>query len=173
MRNLALNAAVTFVRVISAFTPCAVRARWTEEWLTELEHASHALRSRRFASLRLWAMACGAALDALFIGRSPRSSTQAQLPPRRVRAGFDHDRQYAMVIRQAMTLALTGAAIGGAATLAIGRIVRSEMHDLRGLDPVAFLGSAAILLLAMTIASDRARSRASRVDPVIVLRQDW
>jgi predicted permease len=90
----------------------------------------------------------------------------------RMALGADPHAMLAMVIRQAMTLALTGAAIGGAAALAIGRIVRSEMHDLRGLDPMAFLGSAAILLLAMTIASAVPARRASRVDPIIVLRQE-
>jgi putative ABC transport system permease protein len=96
MRHLALTVAVLFVRAVSAFTPRAVRGRWTEEWLAELDHASHALRSRRFAALRLWAMACGAALDALLLRRLPRSPMRASRPPRRLLPGFAHDVRYAL-----------------------------------------------------------------------------
>jgi putative ABC transport system permease protein len=90
----------------------------------------------------------------------------------RMALGADPQAMLAMVVRQAMSLAFTGAAIGGGAALAIGRIVRSQMQDVRGLDMTAFLGSAAILLLAMVIASAVPARRASRIDPIIVLRQE-
>jgi putative ABC transport system permease protein len=77
-----------------------------------------------------------------------------------------------MVMKQAMALAVTGAVIGAGAALAIGQIVRSEMHDVRGLDVTAFLGSTAILIVAMLAASAVPARRAARTDPMIVLRQD-
>jgi predicted permease len=94
--NLALRAAMRFVRAVSVFTPRALRPRWREEWMAELEHASHALGSKRFGSLRLWAMAGGALLDALLVRRLPRAAPPVPSAPRSILPGWDHDLRYAI-----------------------------------------------------------------------------
>jgi predicted permease len=90
----------------------------------------------------------------------------------RMALGAEPGAMLRMVLRQSMALAAIGAVIGAGAALAIGQIVRSEMHDVRGLDVTAFLGSTAILIVAMLVASAVPARRAARTDPMIVLRQD-
>ena len=77
-----------------------------------------------------------------------------------------------MVLRQAMRLALWGSAIGAAVALVAGAIVNANIHGTPSIDPLMFLGSAAILLVAMLAAGFIPARRAARVDPIVVLRQE-
>ncbi len=65
---------------------------------------------------------------------------------------------------------LLGLAIGGASALAVGRLVQSEYHGIRGIDRLAFGASAALFLAAMLLASVIHGLRASRTDPMDNLR---
>jgi predicted permease len=77
-----------------------------------------------------------------------------------------------LVLRQAMRLALWGSAIGAAIALVAGALVNANIHGTPSIDPLMFLGSAAILLVAMLAAGFIPARRAARVDPIVVLRQE-
>jgi putative ABC transport system permease protein len=77
-----------------------------------------------------------------------------------------------MVLRQAMRLSLWGSAIGGAIAIVAGAIVTANLYGTPSIDPLMFLASAGILLLAMLAAGVIPARRAARVDPIVVLRQE-
>ena len=77
-----------------------------------------------------------------------------------------------MTLREAFVLAMAGTAIGTIGALATSKIVQSQMHGVKGLDPVLFAASIAALAGAMVVAGAIPARRATRVDPIAVLRQE-
>jgi predicted permease len=77
-----------------------------------------------------------------------------------------------LVLHQAMRLAGWGAAIGGLGAIVAGAIVSANIYGTASIDPLMFLASAAILVVAMLAAGFIPARRASRVDPIVVLRQE-
>jgi putative ABC transport system permease protein len=77
-----------------------------------------------------------------------------------------------LVLRQAMRLAFVGAAIGGIIAIIAGALVHAEVYGTPSIDPFAFIASAALLLASMLTAGFVPAWRASRVDPMVVLRQE-
>ena len=76
----------------------------------------------------------------------------------------------AMILGQSMRIALIGLVVGGAAAVAVSRVIQSEYHGIDGIDAVAFGGAAALFLGAMLLASAIPALRASRVDPMANLK---
>jgi ABC-type antimicrobial peptide transport system permease subunit len=74
------------------------------------------------------------------------------------------------VIRQSLTLVLTGIIIGLAASLALTRIISNLLFNISPTDPIAFGGIALLLAAVGLTASYLPALRASRVDPMMVLR---
>ena len=77
-----------------------------------------------------------------------------------------------LVLGESGSLALTGGAIGFAAAIVLGAVVRANLVGTPGLDPLFFLAAAALLTAAMTAASLIPARRAARVDPIEALRQE-
>jgi predicted permease len=77
-----------------------------------------------------------------------------------------------MVLRQAMTLALIGAAIGGAAGLVVGTFIQDDVRPPAGTGPAALLASTALLLGAMVTAALVPAIHAARVDPMSLLKEN-
>jgi predicted permease len=77
-----------------------------------------------------------------------------------------------MVLRQAMRLVLWGSAIGSLIAIIAGAIVTANLFGTPSIDPLMFLASASILLLAMLAAGLIPARRAAQVDPIAVLRQE-
>jgi ABC-type antimicrobial peptide transport system permease subunit len=77
-----------------------------------------------------------------------------------------------LVLRQAMGLAMWGAGIGGVIAIIAGALVSAEIYGTPSIDPLMFFASAAILAVAMLSAGFIPARRASRVDPMVVLRQE-
>jgi putative ABC transport system permease protein len=76
------------------------------------------------------------------------------------------------ILRKGVALAATGVAIGVLGALAATRAMQSLVYGLDTIDPVS-LGASAALLLAVAVAACLAPAwRASRVDPVTVLRAE-
>ena len=77
-----------------------------------------------------------------------------------------------MVIRQGLTMALAGVAIGIGAALGLTRFLTSMLFEVNPTDPVTFvavaLGLAAVALVACYVPA----RRATRVEPVIALRYE-
>ncbi len=76
-----------------------------------------------------------------------------------------------MVVRQAMTLAMAGIAIGLAAAYGLTRLMVSLLFQVKPNDPVVFGSVAAILAVVALFASYLPARRALRVDPVVALRR--
>jgi len=75
-----------------------------------------------------------------------------------------------LVIRQGMTLALTGVAIGLALAVVAVRALNSVLFEVTPWDPIAWFVAAATLLSVALLASWLPARRALRVDPVVALR---
>ncbi|MGH9794523.1 MAG: ABC transporter permease [Candidatus Acidiferrales bacterium] len=83
--------------------------------------------------------------------------------PREVRALF---------VRHGMRLALAGIAVGATAALGLMRLVKGLLFGVEPADPASFALAIAILLSAATLACWLPARRATRVDPMIVLRHE-
>jgi putative ABC transport system permease protein len=75
-------------------------------------------------------------------------------------------------LRQGLTLALLGLAIGLAASFALTRALSSQLFGISAADPLTF-GTVAILLLAVALlACYIPARRAMRTDPMVALRYE-
>ena len=77
-----------------------------------------------------------------------------------------------LVLRQGLSLAGAGIAIGLLASFALTRVVESFLVDVGSTDPVTFVGIPALLLSVTLIAAYVPARRAARVDPVVALREE-
>jgi ABC-type antimicrobial peptide transport system permease subunit len=76
-----------------------------------------------------------------------------------------------LVLRQGLGMALAGIAIGVAGSLAVTRLLTSELYHVSATDPPAFTASAALFLAVAMLASYVPAWRAMRVDPIEALRE--
>ncbi len=76
----------------------------------------------------------------------------------------------ALVVRQGMTLALTGVAAGLAGAIALTRFLRSLLFGVDATDPLTFAGIALLLAAIALLASYIPARRAARIDPMVSLR---
>lgn len=77
-----------------------------------------------------------------------------------------------LIARQAIVPVLAGCVLGAAGAVIVGSLVRSRLYGVSPMDPVAFGGAALLLMLTMLVASLGPARRASRVDPITVLRRE-
>jgi predicted permease len=77
-----------------------------------------------------------------------------------------------LVLRQGMSLALLGIAIGVGAALLLTRVIESQLYGVRASDPVTFVAVALLLGLTALAANLVPAVRAMRVDPAVVLRDE-
>jgi ABC-type antimicrobial peptide transport system permease subunit len=77
-----------------------------------------------------------------------------------------------LVLRQGLTLALLGVALGVAAALALTRLMKSLLFGVSATDPLTFAGVALLLLCSALLACWIPARRATRVDPLIALRRE-
>ena len=77
-----------------------------------------------------------------------------------------------LVTRYSAGLVLAGAAIGGPAALALSRFVKAFLVGVGAQDAMAIVGATVTLLAAAALASFVPARRATRVDPIVALRQE-
>jgi predicted permease len=77
-----------------------------------------------------------------------------------------------MVLRQVAGMAVIGVVLGIAASWLLGRAARSLLFGVEAADPVALAAAAAVLAAVMLGAAYLPARRASRVDPMSVLRYE-
>jgi predicted permease len=77
-----------------------------------------------------------------------------------------------LFLADAGRLVVTGIAAGLAVSLPTVFILRSEVVGLAGIDPLAFAGSSAVLLVAGLLSALIPARRAAHIDPLVALRQD-
>jgi len=75
-----------------------------------------------------------------------------------------------MMLRQGMTLATIGAAIGLPLAAGAGRLLTAFLYGVSPLDPITFAGAAALLVAVGLVACYVPARRATRVDPQTALR---
>jgi putative ABC transport system permease protein len=77
-----------------------------------------------------------------------------------------------MVLKQGMGLALVGAIIGLLGSLGLMRLLSSQLFGIKPTDPVTFAMSAVLMIVVAACASYIPALRATRVDPMIALRNE-
>jgi ABC-type antimicrobial peptide transport system permease subunit len=77
-----------------------------------------------------------------------------------------------LVLRDALTMISAGVAIGVPLVLALGRLVESQLYDVKASDPAAITMAILILASASTAAALIPAQRASGVDPTEALRAE-
>ena len=77
-----------------------------------------------------------------------------------------------MVVGGGMKLALVGVAIGIACALALARLVATMLFEVTPFDPASYSATALVLLAVAALACYVPARRATRVDPIVALRQE-
>jgi len=90
----------------------------------------------------------------------------------RIALGATQQKILAMVIGRGMTLALTGVAVGLAASFFLSRLLESLLYGVTATDPFTFLAIPLILLSVALAAILIPARRASRTDPILSLRSE-
>jgi putative ABC transport system permease protein len=90
----------------------------------------------------------------------------------RMALGAARQRVVAMVLRDSLTPVVAGGVVGVAGALMATRLMRAMLYGVSPTDPVTFLVVAAVLLSVALLASVVPASRASRVDPIVALRDE-
>ena len=77
-----------------------------------------------------------------------------------------------MIVRDGLAVAVPGIVIGVPCALAAARLVRSQLYGIAPNDLPTIIGAAAIFVLTSLIASLLPALRASKIDPMVALRED-
>jgi len=77
-----------------------------------------------------------------------------------------------MVLLQSGRLVGAGLAIGITASIFATRLLAKQLYGVRPTDPQTFLSVAALLVAAALLASYLPVRRATRVDPILALREE-
>ena len=78
----------------------------------------------------------------------------------------------ALVLRQSLVLGAIGTGVGALVAAGTSVFLRGMMFGLPPIDPVAFTGSALLMLAVVVLASAVPALRAARVDPMVSLRSN-
>ena len=78
----------------------------------------------------------------------------------------------AMILRETAMIVGAGLLVGGGLALASGRILASQLFGVTAQDPVTFVGAAIVLSTVAFAASLLPAMRASRLDPMMTLKQE-
>jgi predicted permease len=76
-----------------------------------------------------------------------------------------------LILKQGMSLVLTGVLIGFAGALLIGSLLSRMLYGISASDPVSVAGAALVLLAVALVACYLPARWASRVDPLVALRE--
>jgi predicted permease len=90
----------------------------------------------------------------------------------RVALGADRQRVVGLVLREGLGLAGIGVLVGLAGAAGASQLVKGMLYNVRALDPVAFGGVPVLLMLVAALAVYLPARRASRVEPMRVLKVD-
>ena len=90
----------------------------------------------------------------------------------RVALGARRAQVVAALFGTTRTALIAGLSIAAVLSFAAGRLLRDFLYGLSPIDPVAYLGTAAVLALAATAATIIPARRAMKIDPVVALRHE-
>jgi putative ABC transport system permease protein len=90
----------------------------------------------------------------------------------RIALGAEQGGVLRLVVGEGLRLAAIGAGIGMLASLAVARLIQSQLFEVSAFDPLTIAAMAAVLLAVATLASYLPARRAMRVDPACALRPE-
>ena len=86
--------------------------------------------------------------------------------------GASRQRVLGMVLGQGMLLAVAGLAVGVGASFLLTRFLQSQLFNVRPSDPVTLMAVVAFIASVAFVACYLPARRATRVDPMVVLRDE-
>ena len=87
----------------------------------------------------------------------------------RMALGADRRKVLWMVLREALSLVLAGAAIGLPLAFLAGRSMRTLLFNVQAADPWSFAAGGLILVVVAAVAAYLPAHRASRIEPMVAL----
>lgn len=90
----------------------------------------------------------------------------------RMALGAESDAIIRLVLREGMTLAVAGFALGLVGALLIERLLQSSLYDTGSIDPAALAAVTLVLLAAASAACYLPARCAAKMDPMVALRQE-
>jgi predicted permease len=90
----------------------------------------------------------------------------------RMALGAGSGRLLRMVLREGLALALGGVVLGMAGAFGLTRLIAAQLFGVAPTDPLTFVATAALLVLAAVVATLVPAGRAARVDPMVALRAE-
>ena len=76
-----------------------------------------------------------------------------------------------MVVREGLLISVSGLVVGAAVSLALSKVVGRVLFGVRATDPPTYIAIALLLLIVAAVASYGPARRATRVDPLVALRE--
>jgi len=142
-------------------------------WLTAM--IAQTTKSQRFNAFLLGllaALAIGLAAVGLYGVMSYLVAHRAREIGIRMALGAQAGDILRLVVRQGMAPVLVGLIIGGAAAVALTRLMKNILFEVSATDPATFALSATLLVFAALLAVWIPAQRAVKVDPLVALRCD-
>jgi predicted permease len=139
------------------------------------QRMSASMARQRFSTLMLGAFAAFALILAIVGVYGVMSHLVAQGAHDigvRMALGAERPRILAMVLRQGLELTIAGSVIGLLGAALLTRLMASLLFGISAIDAVTFAAVPLILIATATIASFVPALRATRVDPVVALRDE-
>jgi len=90
----------------------------------------------------------------------------------RMALGADSSGVLWMVMRESLTLAALGVAIGIPVSLAAARLIESVLYGLKTTDPATIALAALVMIAVAALAAYLPARRAAKVDPMVALRYE-
>jgi ABC-type antimicrobial peptide transport system permease subunit len=90
----------------------------------------------------------------------------------RLALGAEPSRVLGMVVRQAVTLAVVGVAIGLVSAAILAPLLTSQLFGVAAMDPATFLAVPVLLALVAVAAALVPGRRAMRIDPALAMRNE-
>jgi predicted permease len=90
----------------------------------------------------------------------------------RMALGAEQKQVAGAVLRRSLLLAVIGIIVGVAASLGLARLVQGMLYGISERDPLTFVSVPLVLLAAALLATFLPARRASRVDPMVALREE-
>jgi putative ABC transport system permease protein len=90
----------------------------------------------------------------------------------RIALGAQSGSLLGLVLRQAVVLAMTGAACGVVGSLLLMRLLASQLFEIKPGDPATLIGAALLMMIVALAAAWIPARRATKVDPMIALRHE-
>jgi putative ABC transport system permease protein len=145
------------------------------EWRTLEQLAASSLEQRRLMAGLLTGFA-GSALLLALLGIFGITAYVVALRTReigvRMAIGAQRSTVGAMILRQALLLAVLGVALGVPATLAATRLLESELYGVSATDPATVAAAAALFVIAALLAAAVPSARAVSISPTEALRAE-